>query len=301
MGECRSFGVETMNSPRERLIFAGCARDCAQWLPAVLANIDRLSTLFAETAIVIVENDSTDGTPERLRQWGRNRRNFHLLQLDGLGAEPARTVRLEIARNAYIAAIGGRSHLAKFDYLCVVDLDEVNARPIDPAGVAEGLARLRSDEAAGVFANQLGAYYDLWALRHATHAPGDVWEEVLDYALTHKVSDEVAFAKTFGRRRFSIPPDSAPVEVASAFGGFGIYKLSHVLRNPNPYLGSRVKLLPGGSPGQIRIARWQQCEHVHFHAGIGHLGGKLLIIPAMINLDATGVAFPPGAYRSLLF
>lgn len=293
--------VKNISPSREKLIFAGCARNCAQWLPAVLSNIDRLSISFADTAVVIVENDSIDGTPELLRKWGRNRRNFHLLQLDGLGAEPARTVRLEIARNAYIAAISGRDHLTKFDYLCVVDFDDVNARPIDPIGVAEGISRLRSGEAAGVFANQLGAYYDLWALRHKTFAPGDVWEEVLDYALSRKVSDEVAFAKTLGCRSFVIPPTAPPVEVESAFGGFGIYKLSYVIRNPNPYLGSRVKLLPGGSPGQIQIARWQQCEHVHFNAGIGHLGGKLLIIPTMINLDATGVSFPANGYRSMLF
>jgi hypothetical protein len=290
-----------MSKTRERIIIAGCARDCGRWLPAVLANIDRLSRLFAETAVVIVENDSRDDTKDQLLRWGRGRRNFHLLQLDGLGNERQRGLRLEIARNAYIAAIRGRKTLNTHDYLCVLDFDEVNERPITVEGIEEGLALLRSGEAAGVFANQLGSYYDLWTLRHPTLCPGDAWEEVLDYALEHKVSDEIAFARTFGRHVLELPPDTPPLEVESAFGGFGIYAMSYVMRNPNPYLGSRVKLLPGQPGGRLQIARWQQCEHVHFNAGIRHLGGRLLIVPAMINADATGINFPAGAYRQFLF
>lgn len=285
----------------KRAVFAGCAKNCATFLPPVLANIERMSTLFAETGYVFVENDSTDETKQVLASWGNGRTNYFGICLDGLDrAEAVRTRRLELARNACIQMIVGNTALASFDYVILIDLDEVNAATFDLSAVRRAIEFLDEHEAAAaVFANQLGTYYDMWALRHAQMCPADVWEEVLDYAVAHGVDDEQAFAATFGRRLFSLPPDSPPVAVDSAFGGFGIYKLAFVARNPNPYLGYKVKLLRRS--GTYECRRLQMCEHVHFHRGLRAIGGELFILPWLINRESGTVSFPPSAYRGLLF
>ena len=63
---------------------------------------------------------------------------------------------------------------------------------------------LNSDKSiAGVFANQRGMYYDMWTLRHKTICPVDVWEEILDYTIKNKVTDEMAYEYTLKKRKFN--------------------------------------------------------------------------------------------------
>jgi hypothetical protein len=286
-----------------RAIFAGCARNCAAHLPAVLRNIETMSRLFEDSAFVFVENDSTDATKSLLAQWGAARRNFHLINLDGLESViPQRTLRLEMARNAVVAFVRGAEELAAFDTLIVTDLDAVNARPCDIGQISKALALLHSDEShAGVFGNNLGPYNDMWALRHPELCPGDSWEEVFDYSFQHQVSDREAFEATMGKRAVSFRPDDAPIEVDSAFNGFGIYRLSFVRANRNPYLGSKLKILR--RDGQVGVMRLQTCEHVHFHLGLRAQGGKLFLLPSLTLFETVPGKIPPpvSIWRTLIF
>lgn len=284
-----------------KTVFAGVVRDCAAHLPKVLDNIDRMASIFEDSAFVFVENDSVDATRSLLATWGLSKRNFTLLSCPGLGGLPVRTVRLETARNVYLEFVKTASSLEPFDFLCVMDMDDIGTRPIELADFQAALAFMSSTaDCAGIFANQLGSYYDMWALRHRDYCPGDVWYEVLEYAQVHGVSDEEAFARTFRRRIRSFDRDAAPIEVESAFGGLGVYRLSYVRSNTNPYLGSRVRLLrrPGAEPV---IYRMQQCEHVHFHQGLRHLGGRLFIWPGLINAATGRLSFQSSGCRRMIF
>ena len=284
----------------DRVVIAGCARNCAGFLPAVLSNIEAVAGLFSQAAFVFFENDSTDQTHEILSDWGRDRPNFHILSVDGLASsEPVRTKRLEVARNTIIEFVRIRE-LAAFDHLVLFDLDDVNSAPLDLGAVKRSVDFLsQTPDAAAVFANQLGTYYDMWALRHPELCPGDVWEDVFDWVVRHGASDEEAYAATFGRRVLSLPVGGQPLEVDSAFGGLGIYKMSFIARNPNPYLGYRMKLIDQN--GATNLLRWQVCEHVHFHRGLRSLGGRLFVLPWLINAHTGAMNFPPSAWRSMIF
>ena len=286
----------------ERVVIAGCARSCAPHLPAALANLERLASMFRESFTVVVENDSNDRTKPILEAWGSGRAGHTALCLDGLAErEPVRTRRLEFARNVYVQAILGDPCLAACEYLIVIDMDDAASRPINPDELYKALEFLRSrPQAAAVFPNQRGPYRDLWALRHPQKCPDDVWEEVCDRAQRLGVDDAAAFAATFQTRLFSLPVDAPPLEVDSAFGGFGLYKLAYVARNPNPYLGYKPKLLRQAD-GSLEVKRWQTCEHVHFHRGIRSLGGQLFVLPWLVNRDTADLAFPPSAWRRMLF
>jgi hypothetical protein len=263
--------------------------------------MERLSDLFEEAAFVLVENDSTDETRQILEDWGRTKATFSLVRMDDLQFCALRTVRLAIARNMYLEVIR-RSAIREFDYLFVMDMDNVNERELNVASIVKALEFLESQAShAGVFANQSGAYFDMWALRHPTLCPRDLWEEVLEYAMIHSCSDEEAFARTFKPRIFSLSAESAPVEVASAFGGFGIYKLRYALGSR--YVGRETKVVEN-PPDQFRIPM-QICEHVPFNIGIGRQGGRLFILPWLLNWDGWHVGedaawFIPSFYRELL-
>jgi hypothetical protein len=282
-----------------RAVIAGCARDCGTYLPSVLDNIGRIASLFSQAAYVFVENDSADSTKSQLAAWGAARSRFHLICLDGLAAAfPVRTVRIEVARNRYLEFIR-ESELRDYDYLVLLDFDNANVLPLESAQVVRAIDFLESDAtfAAG-FANQENTYCDMWALRHPTLCPGDVWEEVLDYAVAHSVPDELAYQQTLHKRIFSIAATDAPIEVLSAFGGLGIYKMKYALQAR--YRGNKRKTLYQEAQ-ELRVG-WEVCEHVHFNQMVRWQGGRLFILPWLINRIAPeGGRFPSSAYRSLLF
>jgi hypothetical protein len=290
----------------KKVVFAGCARDSAQHLPAVFANIEGIAALFGKSAFIFVENGSLDSTRGDLEAWCRSWPNSGVISPDDRAAgSNLRSLRIAGARNAYLAHI--RSLFADFDYLVVMDMDDANTLPLALDGFARAVAFLEADgQRAGVFANALGIYYDMWALRHPALCPGDVWEEVCDFALNHGVDDRAAFAATLGRRIFSLKQNAAPLEVDSAFGGLGLYRLRAVLENPQAFIGLRRKQLSPALAARLGFADasgavgWQTCEHVPFHAGLRQAGGRLFVLPWLINRRADREGFEPSGWRSLL-
>ena len=256
------------NAPRtERAVFIGLARDCAPMLPAVLDNLARMAAMFAQSAFLFLENDSRDATRAILERWCRSRNHAAILSPEGPNSQSLqRTVRLAALRSQLIEAI--RSRFDDYDLLVILDCDDVNATPVtDMTGFTRAVDFLLADQSrAAVFANTLGEYYDMWALRQPQRCPDDVWEATMDYALRHRVSDQQAVAAVFAPRLFELKIDAPPMEVDSAFGGLGIYRLPRVLVNPAKYEGYKVKTVAAG--GGSREIGWHICEHVPFHAGL---------------------------------
>src|SRR5262249_13319813 len=52
-----------------RAVFAGVARDCANHLPVVLANLAWLAECYREASFVFVVSDSSDDTHAILQRW----------------------------------------------------------------------------------------------------------------------------------------------------------------------------------------------------------------------------------------
>ena len=279
-----------------KAIFAGCVRNCERWLPKVLTNIEKYSSYFFKSHFIFIENDSTDNTKEILKKWYKNR-NCSSINMDGLKNIPKRGLRLEAARNAYLKIIKDSNSLKKYDYLIVMDFDDVSIFEIEKKNILKSIEFLNSDKSiAGVFSNQRGMYYDMWTLRHKTICPVDVWEEILDYKIKNKVTDEIAYECTLKKRKFNLDENNSPLEVDSAFGGFGIYKMDYILKNQKPYIGSKTKKIDKNN-----TIKWQVCEHVQFNMGIKDLGGKLYILPYLINGENKGGEFRPSTYRYFIF
>ena len=279
-----------------KVIFAGCVRNCERWLPKVLTNIEKYSSYFFKSHFIFIENDSTDNTKEILGKWYKNR-NCSSINMDGLKNIPKRGLRLEAARNAYLKIIKDSNSLKKYDYLIVMDFDDVSIFEIEKKNILKSIEFLNSDKSiAGVFSNQRGMYYDMWTLRHKTICPVDVWEEILDYKIKNKVTDEIAYECTLKKRKFYLDENNSPLEVDSAFGGFAIYKMDYILKNQKPYIGSKIKKIDKNN-----TIKWQDCEHVQFNMGIKDLGGKLYILPYLINGENKGGEFRPSTYRYFIF
>jgi len=246
-------------------VIVGCARDAAAFVPGVLSNIEQFASVFREVKFVFVENDSTDSTKELLQRWVREHQDARLLQLDGLAAtQPSRPARIAHARNAYMEILDGVDYQG-YDYLVVIDFDDVNAPAIGVRGFASAVRFLDENASVcGVFANSTPAYYDIWALRHPVWCPNDCWAEV---RAEQTLSFKDARDRYVHSRQVEIPPDTQPIRVLSAFGGLGIYRLS--IARGCRYTG----LAENGT---------EVCEHVAFNRGMTNQG-QLFIFPALLN------------------
>jgi hypothetical protein len=280
-----------------KAVIVGCLKNSAEFLPMVLQNLEKIAECFNEVSFIFIENDSTDLTKALISAWGTNQSHFKLFSLDGLdNYEKNRTVRLEIARNAYINAIKQDRYLHTYDYMIVMDMDDRGVHPISSIALSSAVEFLNGHGTrAAAFANQSMKYYDLWALRHPQLCPFDFWHEVLKQSLEIS-TDEEAFERVYSQVPKCIPLETPPIEVESAFGGFGIYKLRFVLNNNARYIGHEFKFFIGE---EMVFTKLQTCEHVSFHRGIAAQGGQMFILPYLINSEQD-TGFNPSSFRTLI-
>lgn len=262
-------------------IIVGCTKNSSQYLKEAFENIDNFSKIFSKVAYIIVENDSTDNTKNILNEWGSGKEDFTLLNLDGLDSyEKNRTIRLEIARNLYIDKIRKKTNINDFQYLIIIDIDDQAVYPVSITAMEKSLKFLKSKERySAVFANQPNGYYDLWALRHPVYCPFDFWHEVLMESIKIN-NDSMAFSSIYSKINVNFSNQEQPIAVDSAFGGLGIYKIDHILKNKSRYIGYDYKYFDSSTANFCKL---QTCEHVSFNHGLIAQGGELFIFPELIN------------------
>lgn len=253
------------------ILLAGIAKDVRRSIPRVLNNADAYGKLFRRHKILIVENDSSDGTKEFLRTWARQKTNRVHIEADHVHAlcspqnPRGRNVPLlAVFRNLYIKRIG-EEDVELYPFVGIFDCDDVNVQPIDCESILSAIRFLSEESSrAAVFANQRGFYYDIWTLRHDIWCPGDCWEEYKAWC-KKGLGHEARWA-CLGSRQVHISSNSAPIEVNSAFGGFAIYKTSFL---------KECRYEDFGEDGAVA------CEHVSLNREIRNRGGHLFIFPPL--------------------
>lgn len=247
-------------------VFAGVARNCAVYLPECLENFRRISTLYGRAAFIFVVSDSTDSTMHILESWmTENSFEGKVINLGDLeGTLPLRTQRIAAARNRYLMSVVQDGY-SEYDHLVVADMDDVLGRTVSSEAFGGAVAWLDDvSERAGVFANAIPRYYDVWALRHPIWCPYDCWHVIL--GRVPGTSFESAKRREASLRQIEIPPDLTPIRVFSAFGGLGIYKMKFALQSKYEGLDWQGR---------------EEAEHVSYNRKIIQGGGQLFIFPAL--------------------
>ena len=267
-----------------RALITGCVRDSGRHLPALFRNIELLRTLFEQSDVLLLENDSRDDTVAAIRAYAAEAKAVHALGFPGLAEQiPIKTVRLAHLRNTALAWQQQRGGWSDLDVLVVLDCDSVNADPWDLQAYSDVLGWWwQQPDGGGLFANQEGPYYDLWALRHPQQSPDDVWAAIAQlHGQRPDLTDPQLLEAVYAPRQFTLDPAAAPLAVQSAFGGLGFYRASWLQRVQPRYCGEQPLAWDG--PEGRRWWRWQCCEHVSFNQALSHSGAKLWIHPRLIN------------------
>lgn len=283
-------------------------RDSEQYFPALRETLKSIETIVEIAAGAIIENDSVDFTKNLAETLHPNIKRY---SLDGLNAIAQRTIRLEICRNFARKIFLNYYEKRKVSYVVVIDALD--------SGACRGLIGVESvfdffdknPRLGGIFPNQDGGYYDLWALRphskmlRSDPCEGDLWHDY--FKLTrgenwiHGTEEyrNTQGEKFFRERQVTIDASSEPISVDSAFGGLGIYRASAYADCPFPYLGYTINARIESN--NVTFYRFQLCEHVPFHIGLRAMGMELKIIPSLINMKINDLEFYPDSVGGMVF
>jgi len=260
-------------APKQKIIITTMVRDVIKNIPAIISKAEKVGSLFADYRILIVENNSTDGTREALLAWSSKNPRVTVLGC-GVNAPSCsltfannKTIGHEInrgridkmthLRNIYLDYIKNTPELHDFEYTMMWDLDIVGIAYIDGISNSIGHFVTRKDvdviTAYGIYRwGYITVYYD-------TYAHLDLGEEELD--VKNKTAHDIE--KGFGIK-CKRGEDLIPIN--SGFGGLTIYRTSVLLRPEVTYTVS---------PGENI-----ECEHVRLHRVIGK---GIYMNPSMIN------------------
>lgn len=235
---------------KERVCIGVCVRDCESFFENSISKIERIADCFLESCIVFYENGSSDNSKQKLMRYCEVNKNAILLTEDYDISQFPRTVRLARGRNICLSV----SRKIKPKFYIVSDFDSV----IENLKVRSFLTIFnQAFEWDGLFANQKGIYYDLWALR--TY---DDWMEYDCWEACDWLSKRIAVTNHYR----NVPKEEI-IPVISAFGGLAIYK-QQSLKNCFYY---------GYKNGR------ECCEHVHLHKQMVNNNKKLFILGSLIN------------------
>jgi glycosyltransferase involved in cell wall biosynthesis len=248
------------------VIFVGIAKNVRPYISKVLANVDKYASDFVASKVMIVENDSTDGTQDILLEWASSDgRHIYMRANDNPCDGLTRTERLAYFRNIYLGELQKEIY-DSFEYVVVFDCDNIINSWIDKEAFNSAVRFLAKEKQnAAIFANTMGFYYDVWTLRHPIWCPGDCWDDVK--RLSAVMSYKEAVRSCVGARQVRIEPGAPPIAVTSAFGGLAIYKRRYLIGKR--YFAQNQD----GSPA---------CEHVSVNESISADGGKLYIFPQLL-------------------
>lgn len=246
----------------------GIARDCRVQLTGLIPQIEALAALFQRHQIIVVENDSVDGTGKVLDAWSRDNPNVRSIRYCSLPgrAKPAiqpagrswfrheRIGRICNARNLYLA----EWERAPTDYVIVADMD---LHTFSLEGIVRSFARLSSWDAVASNGQRFtlrspwrhAVYWDTYAYEPEDGYPNGVLRLADIRRAQHTLANRL-------RRAEWVP-------ARSAFGGLCIYRSEFLT-------GARYSVAENADTTVPCL-----CEHTGLHRAIArnHPAFRLLI------------------------
>tara|TARA_B100001057_G_scaffold501098_1_gene620499 strand:+ start:19 stop:855 length:837 start_codon:yes stop_codon:yes gene_type:complete len=246
----------------KKIIISATIKNEAKNLKKFFKIIDDIIFKFEDYFLIFVESESIDKSSSILRNYLKNRRG-QLITFK-LNNKFNRIKNLELCRNKYLDHIKNENALLKFDYLVVMDVDGVNNK-LNYAKIKNSLD-FQKDWSA-IFPNQKYYYYDIFALRISNLIEENFVEKVqFEYAIKKVKSLKKIFYENLTKFFFvTRKKKNRFINVNSAFGGLGIYKLDRV-----------IKFKYDSNNGK-------DCEHVKLNESLNSKFGKLFIDKELIN------------------
>lgn len=234
----------------KNLVIAGLLRNCKHNIPFLKHHVQQMSKVFTNVFMIIVENDSTDGSREELLLWSEENKNIVILcdnnlvinqkfcniqkfktEFSNHDADSARIKRLAFLRNIYLDYIRNHEWLRTFDFLMILDLDLKGY--IFEDGLFHSLNMFQENHLInGISCNgiiyKLGEtliYYDSFA--YIEPNAKYVWNTI------EQKNEHDRYVNKIISKRYQDTIDLDPV--FSAFGGLCIYRMNMIINKKINY------------------------------------------------------------------
>jgi len=239
----------------KKVVFCIPVRNESSNLKSLFKTLDKLNLKFEDYFIIFVESDSSDNSCDLIKKYLERRKGV-LINKNLQGIEN-RVMRLAISRNEYLNFIKNDQSLKTYDLMIVLDCGGVNGS-LTAKKVKNAI--LENENSIGIFPTQKFLYYDIWTLRIDNIINYDCFEELFkSYKKSNKIRN--IFFNLIGRFLFiNFIIKTKKINVISAYGGMGIYKLNKV-----------IDFTYDSNDGK-------NCEHVEFNKQIYKKYGDCLVL-----------------------
>ena len=153
--------------PAPRCCICGTVRNCGKYLDKIFVNMEIISRLFSNYAIIIYADASNDNTIAKLKQYQQKNPRLTLI-INTEALLKYRTHRIAKGRNKCLDII--RTKYPDYEYFIMMDCDDVCSNPIKTEVLSEYLNRSDWDSLSfnrkGDSSTDSGHYYDIWALQY---------------------------------------------------------------------------------------------------------------------------------------
>ena len=239
----------------KKVVFCIPVRNESSNLKSLFKTLDKLNLKFEDYFIIFVESDSSDNSSDLIKKYLERRKGV-LINKNLQGIEN-RVMRLAISRNEYLNFIKNDQSLKTYDLMIVLDCGGVNGS-LTAKKIKNAI--LENENSIGIFPTQKFLYYDIWTLRIDNIINYDCFEELFkSYKKNSKIRK--IFFNLIGRFLFiNFIIKTKKINVISAYGGMGIYKLNKV-----------IDFTYDSNNGK-------NCEHVEFNKQIYKKYGNCLVL-----------------------
>ena len=239
----------------KKVVFCIPVRNESSNLKSLFKTLDKLYFKFQDYFIIFVESDSSDNSCDLIKKYLENRKGKLINKnLEGI---KNRVIRLAKSRNEYLNFIKNDRNLKTFDLMIVLDCGGVNGS-LTAKKVRKAI--IENKNSIGIFPTQKFLYYDIWTLRINNIINYDCFEELFKYYRQDSKIKKIFF-DLIGRFLFiNFIIKTRKINVISAYGGMGIYKLNKV-----------INFTYDSNNGK-------NCEHVEFNKQIYKKYGDCLVL-----------------------
>jgi hypothetical protein len=211
----------------KNIVIAALARNCEDSLRTNIPLIEKLRDRLLWSQVVVVENDSIDGTKDLLNNWKVNHANVTIISSDfGTKTIPdqsdlivnpmtsyQRIDKMVLYRNLYLDYISEVKH--PIDLVIVIDIDVVK---ISLTGLIHVINSF-DDKTGAIFSNGMSVMKTPFGLSEIYYDTFAVWEHPMLNEFSYSSESLYRTFKSINKnvKKFSL------YSVISAFGGVGIY------------------------------------------------------------------------------
>lgn len=254
--------MSKFNFQHQRIFLVGVCRNVES---TIIQELEKLLLAIGQPLYrsLIIESDSDDQTVNQLKKFSLGKQDFRYENLGNLkDFIPSRTARIAYCRNVYMEFLDQEAR--EDDIVVIADLDGAN----------KDLTKSRFETIWGrtdwevCTANQRFAYFDIWALRAKDWSEID-WMQEYNQLVEKGIHSRKALNIALYEKMKRIDEKSDWIPVESAFGGLGVYRFRAIrgLRYSGELNGHEI------------------CEHVPFHRSVRERGGRIFIVPSLINCN----------------